>query len=179
LTFPAHTIWTSALVLTCAAAWTDLRTRRIPNWLTVPALFFGIGLNSFLMKWHGTKIAFEGAGLALGLLLPLVLMRALGAGDWKLMGAAGAILGPMRLLLVLLASMVIAGLMAIVEVVRQGRIRQTAANLGVLVHGFFTFGLRPNPRISLDNPGMLKLPFGIAAAAATAACYGMVLWQLR
>jgi prepilin peptidase CpaA len=169
----------SVLALTFIAAWTDWRTRRIPNWLTVPALIAGIGVNVIWMGWHGVRVSLEGAGLALGLLLPLVLMRALGAGDWKLMGAAGTILGPSRFLVVLLASVVIAGLMAIVEVVRQGRIKQTAWNLALLVQGFFTFGLRPNPKISLDNPGMLKLPFGVAAAAATALCYGMVFWHLK
>jgi prepilin peptidase CpaA len=179
LTIPTHAVWTGALVLTTTAAWTDLRARRIPNWLTVPAFFAGIVVNSLLMKWHGFEVSLEGAGLALALLLPLVLMRALGAGDWKLMGAAGAILGPARFLVVLLASICIAGLMAVAEVLRQGRVKQTVMNVAVLVQGFFTFGLRPNPRISLDNPGMLKLPFGVAAAAATAACYGVVFWHLR
>jgi prepilin peptidase CpaA len=179
LTSSAHIIWLSALLLTVAAGWTDLRTRRIPNWLTVPALVAGIGLNSILMGWHGVKVSLEGAGLALMILLPFVLLRGLGAGDWKLMGAAGAILGPARFLVVLLASIFAAGLMAIVEAIRQGRMKQTVVNLAVLVHGFFTFGLRPNPKISLDNPGMLKLPFGVAAAAATAISYGAIFWHFK
>lgn len=168
-----------SLIVALLSACIDWRTRRIPNWLTVPSLFLGIGLNSFLMKWQGTKISLEGAGLALTLLLPLVLMRGLGAGDWKLMGAVGAILGPVRLLVVLLATIFVAGLMALVEVVWQRKVKQTAANLAVLVHGFLTFGFRQNPRVSLDNPGMLKLPFGVAAAAATAICYGMIFWHLK
>ena len=179
MTIPTHTVWCSALTLTVAAACTDWRARRIPNWLTVPALVAGIAINSFLMKWHGTKVSLEGIGLGLGLFLPLVLMRGIGAGDWKLMGALGAILGPARLLVVILASILIAGLMALVEVLRQGKMKETAGNLAILVNGFFSFGFRPNATISLDNPGMLKLPFGVAAAAATATCYGAIFWHLR
>jgi prepilin peptidase CpaA len=179
VTIPTHIIWISALALTCVAAVIDWRTRRIPNWLTVPALLAGIGINSLLLGWRGIGNSLEGAGLALGLLLPLVLLRALGAGDWKLMGAAGAILGPARLFVLLLASIFAAGVMALVEVVRQGAGKQTVLNLFVLVQGFFTFGLRPNPKISLDNPGLLKLPFGVATALATACCYVTIFWHLR
>jgi prepilin peptidase CpaA len=179
VTIPTHIIWISALALTSVAGVIDWRTRRIPNWLTVPALLAGIGINSLLLGWQGTGSSLEGAGLALGILLPLVLLRALGAGDWKLMGAAGAILGPARLFVLLLVSIFAAGLMALVEVVRQGAMKQTVMNLFVLVQGFFTFGLRPNPKISLDNPGLLKLPFGVATALATACCYVTIFWHLR
>ena len=41
----------------------------------------------------------------------------------------------------------------------------------VLVQGFLTFGLRAHPEISLDNPGLLKLPFGVAVAIATVICF--------
>ena len=47
--------------------------------------------------------------------------------------------------------------------------RETLHNLFVLVKGFFSFGLRANPQISLDNPELLKLPFGVAVAIATIA----------
>ena len=179
MTLSLQIIWMCALALTFVAAWTDLRTRRIPNWLTVTAMVAGVAANSMLMGWHGTKLALEGAGLGLGLLLPVVLMRGLGAGDWKLMGAAGAILGPARFLIVLLASILIAGVMAIFETIRQGKAKQTVMNMAILVQGFFVFGLRPNPRISLDNPGLLKLPFGAAVAVATVTCYLMMLFHIK
>ena len=96
-----ETLWILTLGFALYAGWLDLRTRRIPNWLTVPALFVGFVVNPILGGWYGAKASFEGAGLALGLLLPLVLLRGFGAGDWKLMGAVGALMGiqPMRLVL--------------------------------------------------------------------------------
>src|ERR1700734_3319754 len=120
----AQTIWTFALVLAFVAAWSDLRTRRIPNWLTVAGVFLGIAVHTRISGWHGTATSLEGVGLGLVLLLPLVLMRALGAGDWKLMGALGAFLGPILLLYVLLGSVLVSGLMAIVEVMRTRRVKE-------------------------------------------------------
>src|SRR5579859_914549 len=125
---PFQVIWISTLALTLLAGWTDWRSRKIPNWLTVSGFLLGIAVNSVLWGWHntnghGAKASLEGAGLALILLLPFVLLRALGAGDWKLMGAVGAFLGPILLLLVLLGSIFVAGLMAIVEVIRSRRVR--------------------------------------------------------
>ena len=156
------------LALAVWAGWLDWRSRRIPNWLTVPALLVGLGANTLAGGWPGAKAALEGAGLGLGLLLPLVLARGLGAGDWKLMGALGAFLGPARLVVVLLGTVLIAGIMAVVEMVRRRRIRQTLQNLWTLLLIILTFGYRGSrENITLDNPGLMALPFGVAAAAAT------------
>jgi prepilin peptidase CpaA len=170
------TIWSFTLALTLVAAWTDLRDRKIPNWLTIPGIFVGIALNSYLKGWHGTKTSLEGAGLALLVLLPLVLLRALGAGDWKLMGAVGAFLGPALFPFVLVGSVFVAGLMAIVQMVRTRRVIETLSNLAVLVQGFLS--LRVNPEISLDNPVLMKLPFGVAVAVGTLICMCAALWGL-
>ena len=116
-------------------------------------------------------MSLEGVGLALIILLPLVLLKALGAGDWKLMGGVGAILGPWMFLFVLLASVLVSGLMAVATMIWTKRVKTTLRNLGVLIRGFFSFGLRVNPEISLDNPALLKLPFGVAATIGTLVCF--------
>lgn len=158
------------LAVAGAAAWMDWRSRRIPNWLTVPSAFAGVLINALAGGWPGAKASLEGLGLAMVLLLPLVLLRALGAGDWKLMTSLGALLGWQRTLLVLFLTVLIAGVMAVLEMIRRRRVKETLDNIGVLIHGFFTFGLRASPDITLDNPRLLKLPFGVAAALATFAC---------
>lgn len=172
-------VWFFVVGLTLLAAWTDWRSRRIPNWLTLPGLAVGVAINSYAHGWQGTKISLEGAALALILLLPVVMLRGLGAGDWKLMGAVGAFAGPTLFVVILTASVLVAGAMAIVQMIRARRVRKTLRNLVVLVHGFFVFGLRPNPNISLDDPKSLKLPFGVATAIATLACGGAALWHLH
>lgn len=164
-------IWTFTLALTFLAALLDWRSRRIPNWLTVPGLLSGVVVHALIGGWNGTLFALAGAGLALVLLLPLVMLRALGAGDWKLMGAVGAFMGPVMFLFVLLGSIFASGVMAIIQVLRVGRVTETLRNMVTLVRGFFAFGLKKNPEISLDNPRLLKLPFGVAVAAATLVCF--------
>ena len=87
-------IWALTLTFTIWAGWLDWRTRKIPNWLTVSGFVAGLGIHTIVGGWHGALASLQGAGLALLVLLPLVLLRGLGAGDWKLMGAVGALLGP-------------------------------------------------------------------------------------
>jgi len=166
---------TLALLLALSAGWLDWRLRRIPNWLTVPALCAGIAANTLAWGWAGTKAALEGAGLALALLLPFVLLRGLGAGDWKLMGALGAWLGPSRLVVVLLGTVFIAGLMAIVQMLRHGRVKETLYHVGILIGILVTFGVwGQRHNLTLDNPGLMKLPFGVAVAVSTVLFYGTV-----
>ncbi len=154
-----------AALFAVVAGWTDWRSRRIPNWLTAPGLLLGIGLNSAASGWTGAKDSLLGAALGLALLLPFVLVRSLGAGDWKLVGALGAFLGPHHLIAVLVGALLVAGLMAAVLVVWKKRVRQTLRNLGHMLAAFFTLHL-PGPELSLDNPQSLKVPFGVAVAVA-------------
>ena len=159
-----------------AAGWTDLRSRRIPNWLTVPGLAIGIAVNTVLGGWSGLKASLLGAALGLGLLLPFVLLRALGAGDWKLAGALGSFTGPAMLLDLLLASVFVAGVMAVALVIYKGRVLQTLRNIGHILVSLVTFRL-PGSRVSLDNPDSLKVPYGVALAL-TVMLYG-IFWKLR
>ena len=152
-----------AAVPALIAGWTDWRWRRIPNWLTVPALLAGSLVNSWAGGWAGAKESLLGAGLGLGLLLPVVLIRSLGAGDWKLAGALGAFLGPSRMVTVLLGTILVAGLMAVVLIIWKKRVGRTARNLAHMLAGLFTLHL-PGPEVSLDNPESLKIPFGVAVA---------------
>jgi len=81
-----------ALLVIPAAIW-DVRQRRVPNWLTLPGLLVGIGLNAFLFESAGLWMALKGLGLAFLIYFPLYLLRGMGAGDVKLMAAVGAIVG--------------------------------------------------------------------------------------
>jgi len=143
----------------------DWRSRRIPNWLTVPGLLVGIVVNSAVRGWPGARDSLLGAGLGLLVLLPFVLIRSLGAGDWKLVGALGAFLGPQRLIAVLFVTVLIAGIMALLLIVWKGRVRQTLRNIPHLLAALFSFHL-PGPEFSLENPDALKVPFGVAVAIA-------------
>jgi prepilin peptidase CpaA len=155
---------TAAAVATAAAA-SDLRTRRIPNWLTVPALLLGLTLNTLIYRWPGARESLKGAGLGLALLLPFFLLRSIGGGDWKLVGAIGAFLGPSALLTVLFWALLLAGLMALVLIIYKGRLVQTLRNIGHVVASLLSLRM-PGSQVSLDNPEALKIPFGVAMGLA-------------
>jgi prepilin peptidase CpaA len=153
------------MVLALLAGWTDYRSRRIPNWLTVPGLVIGVGLNVAAAGWGGLKTSLLGAGLGLLLLLPFVLLRSLGAGDWKLAGALGSVF--------------VAGVMAAALVIYKRRVRQTLRNIGYLLISLFTFRV-PGSEVSLDNPQSLRVPYGVALAF-TVVLYGLARisgWEL-
>ena len=133
--------------------------------MTVPGLLLGVAVNSVVWGWAGAKASLLGALLGLALLLPFVMVRSLGAGDWKLVGALGAFLGPQHLVAVLFGAILVAGVMAAVMVIRHKRVRQTLRNVGRMLAAFFTLHL-PGPDLSLDNPEALKVPFGVAVAVA-------------
>jgi prepilin peptidase CpaA len=160
-------IHTLALGLAVIAGWGDWRYRRIPNYLTVPALGAGILLNGIFAGWHGALESLEGASLGLAILLPAVLLRGLGAGDWKLVGALGALVGPLTICVILVFTAMIGGVMALIAMIRERRVVSTFLNLWILVQGLLFFGIRPDPEISLDNPSLLKIPFGVATAIAS------------
>lgn len=157
--------WVLAFVVALIAGVFDWRWRRIPNWLTVSGLAAGVILNTVLGGLTGLEAAVLGALLGLAVLLPLVLVRSLGAGDWKLTGALGAVLGPRQLIVVLVASFLLAGVMALVVVIWTGRVKQTLMNIVQIIGSFLTLRMPP-PEVTLDNPSSAKIPFGVAMSAA-------------
>jgi prepilin peptidase CpaA len=155
-----------AVALAIAAGYTDWRSRRIPNWLTIPGLILGIAANATASGWSGLKTSLLGAGLGLLILLPFVIVRSLGAGDWKLAGALGAIVGPGVLLDLLMVSVFVAGIMALGLVIYKRRFKETLRNMGRMLVSMGTFHM-PGLEVSLDNPQSLKIPYGVALALTT------------
>ena len=159
------------MLMAIGAGILDWRYRRIPNWLTVSGLVAGVAVNTVLYRWPGLKAALLGTLLGLGLLLPFVLLRSLGAGDWKLAAALGACLGPRQLITVLMGTILVAGVMALGVVIWKGRLKQTLLNIARLLGALFSLRM-PGTEVSLDDPQSTRIPFGVAMAL-TVLVYGM------
>ncbi len=87
-----------ALALGAAACFTDLRTREIPNWLTLSGILAGLLWAAVSGGWRGFGLALAGASVGLLSFLLLFVMGGMGGGDVKLMAAFGALVGPAALL---------------------------------------------------------------------------------
>ena len=99
--------WLPVVIIGCitlVAAVIDVRTRRIPNWFTVPVLAGGLIFHTITGGWGGLLTALGGFVTGFGILLVLWLMGGGGGGDVKLMGAVGAWLGAWLTLMVFLLS---------------------------------------------------------------------------
>jgi prepilin peptidase CpaA len=83
------------MVWAAAAAVYDLRTQKIPNWLTFPAVLLGLSLNVALSGAPGLRDSLLGTIAGVALLFVPFAMGGMGAGDVKMLAAVGAFTGPM------------------------------------------------------------------------------------
>lgn len=111
---------------------TDVRTGRIPNWLTGAIVGAGFGLALGGGPITPVQAAF-GLAAGLALMMPGHLVGGTGAGDVKLMAAIGSVVGPHLVLRVFLYSAVAGGALAIVVALRRGILATTLQGAGQLV----------------------------------------------
>ena len=166
-----------ALVIAAAAAVLDVRHARIPNWLTFPGIVSGVVLRGLLLGWKGAGSAVLGCLLAGGVFLLFYLVHAMGAGDVKLAAAIGSLLGPVDAVVMLLATALCGGVLAIVYALYQHRIRSTVTNLGAVLRFHAWAGMKAHPELNLDNPVALRMPYGLAIAAGTLYAFLAVWWR--
>ncbi|PYR43218.1 MAG: hypothetical protein DMF93_03725 [Acidobacteria bacterium] len=116
-----------------AAAAIDLRTRRVPNALTISLAAAGLAVAATGIG--RVSLAGSLAGLAIGvaLMLPGHLFGATGAGDVKLFGASGALLGPAAIVAAFIYTAIAGGALAIVVALGRGRLRRTLGGTARLV----------------------------------------------
>jgi prepilin peptidase CpaA len=159
-------LWPTLVVL-AVATFTDLRSRRIPNWLVFPFLFAGFVVSGALHGWAGIRHSL--AGMALGALLFGVLcaLGGMGMGDVKLVAAIGAWIGSAQLLIALVLTAMAGGVLAICWAVAGGFVGELFRGTGQLLLGFGKRGLRPHPELVLSNPLTRKMPYAPAIAIGT------------
>lgn len=164
------------LLLLSAAAWHDIRNRRIPNALVFPGAIAGVLSNALLsqeMGGLGTLDSLTGLGAGFLLLLPLYLLRAMGGGDVKLMAMTGAFLGVRAVMGAFLYILLAGGLLALALAWRQGRLRMLLHKLKMALCTFNSPTATAPLLMTGDLPESTtkfdKLPYGVAIAAGTAA----------
>ena len=164
----------SLIPASVGALW-DLRTRRIPNWLTGPSLLAGLALHLAIGGWHALGLAFLAALLGGGVFFLFFLAGGMGAGDVKIMAAICAIAGLNHVAEVLIATAVCGGIFGICAAFQRGLLRETIFNVGELFGHHLRAGLKPHADLNVENTKRVRLPYGVAIAAGvvTVLCMGL------
>ena len=165
MTYGWETNWVAVVVIGVIACITDLRARRIPNVLTFGDAAAGL---AYQLWTQGVSGGIHGAGgwlLGVAVFLPLYLLRGMGGGDVKLMGALGAWLGARDVVWVALYAGVAGGVMAVVVALWHRRLRMSAGNVGMLLWYWRSVGLKPLPELTLDGSRGPRLAYALPILA--------------
>ena len=155
------------LATTLLAGVSDVRTRRIPNLVSVGGLVLALALRAV----PGGPALGEGLGAAsLGFVfaVPFFLAGGLGGGDVKLMTAVAAFLGLDRLLAGLLVMALVGVAMALLAVARKGVLLKTLANVHLVLltlgRGTFTGwkGEESRAAVHMARDGAVTIPYAVA-----------------
>jgi prepilin peptidase CpaA len=158
--------WWPTLVVLAVATYTDLRSRRVPNWLVLPFMAGGLIVPGVLGGWHGLTQSLEGFGLGALIYGVLYWLGGMGMGDVKLVAAIGAWVGPQQLILAIVLTFMIGGIMTLCWALFGGFLGELSQGTGDLILGFRR-GLRPNPEFTLESKTRRKLPYVPAIAIGT------------
>jgi len=175
LTLPPPGVEAILLTLVLGAAVYDVRYRRIPNWLTVSGVLIGLALNAFLGRVDlspgipALRFSLVGFAVAFGVYVLLYAIRAMGAGDVKLMAAIGTMVGWEDWFGIFLITAIIGGAMALILVVAKKRLQTTLFNVGVIINEAKSG--RPaylaKEELDVKSPKALGLPHGAVIAVGT------------
>jgi prepilin peptidase CpaA len=163
-----HSIaWWPTCAVLGVATFTDLRSRRIPNWLVLPFLLAGFAVSVGHDGWHGAAQSAAGFGLGVLTFGVLFFMGGMGAGDVKLWAAIGAWVGPSQLMVALVVTGLAGGLMAVAWAAYRGFLGNLFTGSADLIMGVKERGLRPHEQLVLSNPLARKMPYAPAIAIGT------------
>ena len=166
-------------LLLAGAVWQDVRSRRIPNQLVLVGLVLAFSLQLVLPAGDGLFVApfgsigllwsLAGFGTGLALLLPMYALRALGAGDVKLLAMIGAFVGPGAVIGIAACTLLAGGVLALVVSMYLGTLKRMLGNsLHLVTHS--VFGALNGQSAAIEAPAAPsgKLPYAIAIAAGAA-----------
>jgi prepilin peptidase CpaA len=162
LTYPA-----AAAACALIGSVTDVKSRRIPNIITVPAFFFGLCLHLFLGGWRQMLTALAAGFICGAIFLVFFIAGGMGAGDVKLITAVGCIAGMSHIAYILVLTAITGGVMALVLALARGRLKQTLMNVGEIASHHRNQGLQPHPDLNVKNTRTLRLPYALAIAGGS------------
>jgi len=154
---------------------TDVRSRRIPNSLTFPALAAALVVRFAFQGWAGLGLALMGAIVAPLVLLIVHAGRGIGMGDLKLAAAVGAFFGPVAAVVAMLASAILGGVLAMALLMQRGQLLSEFFSLFLVGVPFLKRKLATVPPDDA-SPQVTTMPYGVAIAIGSLATLAGFVW---
>jgi prepilin peptidase CpaA len=153
------------IAVVCLATYSDIRWRKIPNCLTLPAIALGFLLNFLGNSWNGLLSAFFGFLVGMGLLMLPYVLGGMGGGDVKLMAALGVLLGSHAILNVFLYTSLVGGGIAIAVAVANKSLIEMFRRMWLFLKCVFLF--RAPSTGALVFKDSQTMPYGVAISVGT------------
>jgi prepilin peptidase CpaA len=163
----------AVIAIGLAACVVDARTRRIPNALTLGAALGGFLIQIVSGGFAGALAAASGWLVGTLLLLPIFVLGGMGGGDFKLLAALGAWLGPRETLWLAAYSAIAGGALGVIVAVTHGYLLTALRNILAMLAYWCTVGIRPVPNLTLDSAKTPRLAYAIPIFAGTV----MTVWR--
>jgi prepilin peptidase CpaA len=112
---------------------TDLRSCKIPNWLTISAMAGGLLSHSLLNGLSGLLFSVKGLGLGLAMFLILYIVGGMGAGDVKLLAAVGSFIGAEGVFSAGIIAMLLGGLYAMALIIARCGVRASLKQMPTIL----------------------------------------------
>lgn len=146
--------------LAVAVIYYDVRYRRIPNSLVLATLLAGLAINTAFVGMQGAISSALGFGLAFAPMFLMHIIGTMGAGDVKLFGAVGAVLGVGLVPQTFVVVVMLGAALAVYSMIRAGTVFST-------LHGVLRIfvGLMPGwemPRFEKPMERRHTIPYGVA-----------------
>lgn len=162
------------LAIAVVAMYVDGRWQLLPNWLTYPAILWGLAINTTASAipsapvWMGAVgivDSFIGCGIVFTMMLVVFSITGGGAGDVKLSAAIGALFGLQRALDVLILSFIAAGIIVVLwfftRVGLVAGVRLLARRIGTWIKPAWFDSFQPHEAELLRTPIALGPCFAI------------------
>jgi prepilin peptidase CpaA len=150
-----------ALAVGAVACVTDVRFRKVPNWLTASAVLAGLSGHVIAPGGQGLVAAALGMAVGLAVFFPFFALGGMGGGDVKLMAALGTWIGWSAIIWTALYGAVAGGVLGLAVALAQGYLRQALSNIGGLFLFWSAQGVRPMPSLTLERGHGPRLPYAL------------------
>lgn len=162
------------LLILAVAAWTDLARHRVPNLLTLGGALLGLSLQTWALGMDGLLDGLGGLAIGLLILLPFYKLGGMGAGDIKLMAAAGTFLGWLNTLLAVGLSLGLGSLIGLTVLIARCGVTTILRRYAQTLKCLLTTGQWIYIPPESGEAAAARFPYAIAIAVGTTAA----LWWL-